>query len=475
MVTDKNGLQAKTENAEMAMLEPRLHIMHEILQRMQLADAFLSHEGKRDYYKALGYPYEIDIDRLWGRYTRGHIAGTIVDVKPEHTWKNSPILKDGEWSPDDELSAEKGHQPGGTLFLEAWKHLAQTRRIFNYLLRLDKLSGLGEYGVLLIGVKGHSTLTAPLVNNAEPKLRPTGPDLAYLSVFSQKSAKIELYEEDPGHPRYQLPRRYSLAMHNRTLSVHHSRVIHVAENKLEDEVLALPRLFRVYNLLIDLDKMMGGGAEAAWQTINRGMQVDIRDGMDMTPDETEALKEEIDLFMNEYKRVLHTRGVDVNPLAGEFNSPTNLADFAISLIAATERIPKRLLLGSERGDLASTQDEGNWRSHIEGRQVSFAEPDILRPFVDRLIEAGILPKPKEGTYEVIWPSLKVESRQEEATTDKTQSEADKTRFEAYEVPRITRWREMGASDEEIARMLTDLESEQTFSLFDSPPNRELAR
>jgi hypothetical protein len=83
----------------------------------------------------------------------------------------------------------------------------------------------------------------------------------------------------------------------------------------------------------------------------------------------------------------------------------------IDLIAAATRIPKRILMGSERGELASGQDEVNWMKHISGRQNGHCELVILRPFIDRLIEIGILPKPTDA-YTCEWPDMLAPSDKE---------------------------------------------------------------
>ena len=72
----------------------------------------------------------------------------------------------------------------------------------------------------------------------------------------------------------------------------------------------------------------------------------------------------------------------------------------MKLISAASGIPLRIMTGSERGELASTQDDGNWASRIEERQLHFAEPMILRPLIDRLIELRALPEPSDGEYQL---------------------------------------------------------------------------
>ena len=106
--------------------------------------------------------------------------------------------------------------------------------------------------------------------------------------------------------------------------------------------------------------------------------------------------------------------MNVTQLEGRVpDASANIATLT-DLIAGTKGIPKRRLFGSERGDLASSQDENNWAASVRERQQQFAEPVILRPLIDRLIQLQALPVPSQG-YLVEWPSLLI-------TTEKERSE-----------------------------------------------------
>lgn len=91
-------------------------------------------------------------------------------------------------------------------------------------------------------------------------------------------------------------------------------------------------------------------------------------------------------------------------------------DVIMKLVSLASGIPLRILTGSERGELASSQDDGNWAGRIEERQLHYAEPVILRPLVDRLIFIGALPEPKDGEYRVNWQSLSDPGERERAET-----------------------------------------------------------
>jgi len=74
--------------------------------------------------------------------------------------------------------------------------------------------------------------------------------------------------------------------------------------------------------------------------------------------------------------------------------------------------------------LASSEDKSNWLNLIQARREEYAELQIVRPFVDRCIEYGALPRPKEeGGYSVIWEDLFAQSDKELAEVGRTRAEA----------------------------------------------------
>ena len=93
---------------------------------------------------------------------------------------------------------------------------------------------------------------------------------AYLSPNAECAAQINEYDGEPQSERFGRPWMYTLQINadgKRTnvpgsLSTHHSRIIHVVENPLEDDVFGRPRLRNVFNLLDDLLKVVGGSGES---------------------------------------------------------------------------------------------------------------------------------------------------------------------------------------------------------------------
>jgi hypothetical protein len=121
-------------------------------------------------------------------------------------------------------------------------------------------------------------------------------------------------------------------------------------------------------------------------------------------DEDDSLTTMMDEMIHGLRRVIDIQGYEVKTLDPTDVKPDEAFRVSLALISSATGIPQRILLGSEQGKMASTQDEVNWNGRIADRQLNFAEPVILRAFIDRLVLSGALPRP-ELDYTVTWPSL----------------------------------------------------------------------
>jgi hypothetical protein len=197
-------------------------------------------------------------------------------------------------------------------------------------------------------------------------------------------------------------------MSSQTQKVHYTRVIHVAENALTNDVIGTPRLEPVYNRLIDLDKIVGGSAETFFLNSRGGLHADVRDGnnFDLANEKTKNdMIRNMQDYANSLTRFIRTSGTDLEAINHNIADPKNHFDVLISLVSATTEIPKRILLGSEQGQLASTQDFNNFQERVKKRQHNYCEYSILRPIIDFFINSGVLPAPKNNEYNVVWENL----------------------------------------------------------------------
>lgn len=379
-----------------AIAKFRTSMASAVVERIQwLREHGISFGGDRDLYAALGYERKLTAKNYKERYARGGIAGRIVDAYPNATWRRDDTIISEVFEEDDPDTI--------TEFERAWQDLQRRLKIWSMFQRVDKLSGQGRYAVLLLGAPG--VLTTEL-----PKGKPES--LMYLAAFSEEDAGIETYETNSNSERFGLPVTYTLKRADLSttgvskqgglsVSVHWTRVIHVAENLQDNDIFGKPRLERVWNLIDDLEKVTGGGAEAFWLRANQGMQINIDKDAEFEPEDEAALAAEVDEYAHNQRRVMRTRAVDVKTLGSDVADFLNPADAIITQIAGALAIPKRILTGSEMGELASSQDADNWNTQVHDRRTGYAGPSIVHPFVDRLIRYGYLPTPKQ--YEVHWP------------------------------------------------------------------------
>lgn len=378
-----------------------------LAQRLLLSSALgMSHGGDRNLYNVLGYPTEIKYEDYAARYGRQDIANGIISRPASATWAGN-------------LQLVETNDAEETQFEKAWMDLWQdeTLQLKNRFARVDRLTGIGEYGVLLLGFNDvRQTVDFQNAVTAGSTLK-----LLYVKPFSQKTAQILTTEDSPASERYGLPQTYSLQLNNHTLTVHHSRVIHVVWDRQEDEVKGTPVLQAVFNRLMDLEKLAGGSAEMFWRGAYAGINAEV--DKEFAPPTGNELEDQIKEYEHNLRRIITTHGMKLNTLSPQVADPTTHVQVQVDLIAAKTGIPKRILLGSERGELSSAQDADTWNAYIQARREELVEPQLLRPFINRLIALKILPKPTANTYKIQWPSLYEASEQAKATVGKTRAEA----------------------------------------------------
>ncbi|MBC8446126.1 MAG: DUF1073 domain-containing protein, partial [Chloroflexi bacterium] len=382
MTTD---LDVSTSAAEKTYTEDELvfHVARWTRHELARVMGQTAYGGDRDYYETLGYPKTLGIADYLQRYERQDIAARIVDLPAQDTWKKPPLVTQNEQ--DD------------TPFCIAWNNLVKRLGVWAKLSEADKLSGIGHYGILLVGLRDKHAdgtpkkLSEPVVVGSLASER----DVLYLHAFSEERAKIATWEDDPQSRRYGLLLTYDVKVREDrgTEKVHWTRALYLSEGA--------PRLQRVFNRLDDLMKLVGGAAEATWLSMRPPLVITNRSdyAMSQTDDAKTERLEEIRRFVHDQIHILMMEGIDAQQVgASTVVDPRGLFEVEISLVAAASGIPQRTLLGSAQGRLASAEyDAKQWAGQIVYRQTSYAEPEILRPFIGMLQRCGVLPF---GDYEV---------------------------------------------------------------------------
>jgi hypothetical protein len=363
---------------------------------------FLGQTQRRDYAEVFGHPLEITPIEYRRMYERGGIAARIIDAFPNATWREKP-----------EIDA-----PGFDV-------LADQTSLFSVLARADRLTNIGHYGVVLLGFNDGKSLAEPLEKGSASKL-------LYAQPHGEYTAQIQTWNNDTKSPRFGKPNQYLIqsginwtgtGSGQMSLTVHHSRVIHIAENALENESIGLPRLERIWDRVLDLNKLLGSSAEIYWQNVAQMIAFVASADAEWEPEEQEAMKKELQEMQDGLRRFLRLRGVEPHQLAAGLQgaTPKDHVDVQLDMISGAWGIPKRILIGSERGELSSKQDENNWAARIAERREQYATPNVLVPTIDRLQYAGVIAE--NQAYSILWPEIDVLGETEKATIGLQKSQA----------------------------------------------------
>jgi len=228
------------EASQSEMQEPEAMnriLLFDMLSRITMGNT-QTYGGLRDVWSALGYPGDgkVKFDDYWLRYKRQDVAAAVIEKPVEGSWRQLPIIRGVE---DDDV------------FQKQWEELEDEHGIYRTLIRADIMSRIGQYSTVLIGFDGLEDvrLTDP-IESAEKIL--------YLQPYLQKHSQIKSYSGDSQDSRFGLPDIYSIQVDQSetkpgsgtsttSVDVHHSRILHIADNLVESNVYGMPALERVYN------------------------------------------------------------------------------------------------------------------------------------------------------------------------------------------------------------------------------------
>lgn len=432
-------------------LELQLHSI--LMARTNLMQSTL--DGKHHINQDCGYPQEISTAQYAELYKREGISTRVVKLAPDESWKTDPEVLETQ---DPEID---------TPFELEWQRLEKKFKIYSTLQRLDVLSGVGHFGILLIGVNDGKPLSQPVDGvkvvvdeEAEPSgqpanaptfnrtnlppangAEPTPGDAAaargkrrllYLRPLSEEFVKVDTFDTDSNSPRYGQPVLYSVNF-NQVLNqtgatiarssaslpeqkVHWTRVIHVVDTKESDEVYGPPRLEDVFNRCFDLRKICGGSGEMFWRGgfpgINFKMDPVAKGTRPLTTTEEALLKEEVQNYMAGLQRFIATSGMSAESISPQVATPLEHFEMNLKAIAIAKGCPYRVFTGTEEGKLAGGQDLRAWNGRMNLRREKHLSPYLIEPLVDRLGQMDIILVP--AVYTVTWQDLNTQTDAEKA-------------------------------------------------------------
>lgn len=463
-------------------MERMVENLNTSISRLSNATLF---DDKRNIDKECGYPEQdaLDPEGYKKLYDRESIANRVVEVLPRECWLVNPeVYENPDRDPNNRTEFELAWAAvADKLDGDSWfkDEDEQGHPLWEYLLKLDILSGIGTFGIMLIGIDDGKELSEPIdgidpdgIKSVKDKLdskdettdqdqdEQIDPDeevlrnieeieqgddlesdgqdsadpysrgrqrkqestwegkyeLLYLRVFDESQVQVTEREQERKSPRFGQPKRYLIQFDDpktfvgttagvdlSTREVHWTRVIHVADNWGTNQAFGRPRMLPVLNRLLDLRKVYGSDAEAWWKAVVFLLSLETHPqlGGDVTLD-VDDLKDQLENVFEGLQRYLASSGIQAKAISPAISDPTPHIQVQIESICIQTGIPVRIFMGSERGELASSQDDSTWNERLDCRCRDHVTKRIIVPFINRLIMIGVLPPPEH--YCVSWPS-----------------------------------------------------------------------
>lgn len=359
-----------------------------------------------------GYPDQLRNEDYINLIERNGLAKRCNALYPDECWTVDPEVY-VTYDVEEETAGEK-----------KWKDLEERLALWHYFHRADEVSGMCSWGLLYIAFNDGRKLDQPVPGSdgprrGRPPLAPSQLDVNFLRVFDETRCKIVETDDDERSPRHGLPTMYQINFADplkiidpgasnvistqEWTRVHWSRIIHLADGRVSSELWGTPRLKNLYNHLADYRKVLGGAAEMFWKGAFPGIALETPDGLPDDIDlEVDKIKVEMQAYYKKLKRYIAFRNLKVKSLAPQVADPTGHIMAILQTIAACLGCPMRVLIGTEEGRLASSQDSRTWNKKVRRRQTTYLTPMLIRPFIERLVAVGVLPDEK---YIIEWPDL----------------------------------------------------------------------
>lgn len=385
-------------------------------------------------YDAFNYPSEdaLDFDTWLSYYYReGPVAG-LLDKLVTETWQSgAPTVSDDDPTAGEDDSEDTDFESDVKKLFSHNSDLDLRAPILDRLVAADILATLGEYAVIVFGVKDDASVKEPLEEGAVESDGFEG--LAYVEVYAEKDVDFDPVNnlDDERHGR---PDVYEI---ENGQEVHHSRVVHVAENTLVDPYRGIPYFKPIVNLIVNIQKILGASGEGYFRGGHPFTVIQPPDsvknfGTQGSPqvervpgtfgDQGSELADRIGGSIERYERLVTANG-KIETLAPNVSSPADHIDAQWAGVAAAKDLPQAVIKGNETGERATTEDSASLRRRVGSRRNRYAETRIYRPTLDLLAHAGVVTAPDGDGYEVEWAPLSELTEQEEADLRSTNADA----------------------------------------------------
>lgn len=360
----------------------------------------LNGSPKHDHYSDFGWPETVTFEMLKNMWERNALGRAAVEAYIEKIWEDDPQLFEIE-ADHPETALEKNFR--------VW---AEDLRLWSKMAEADRRGMVGDYAGLIIQVADGLQWNQPmgLVRGLQ--------DVWNVIPVWEDELTVAEWNLDETSRRYGEPLTYTYQEQQRpeqknvppvkSVTIHHSRVLlWSSTGDLEGRSILRPG----YNSMLDVEKVMGGGAEGFWKNARSSLTLNMDPNANLEKLARvlgvdigglgDKLNEVADDFSKGFDKALVTQGIEATPVSVAMPQPEEFQDGPMKMFAASVRIPIRVLIGNVTGERASTEDEKSWAKRCNGLRDRGKKP-LIKAFLNRLEVCGALPK---VNWFIDWPDL----------------------------------------------------------------------
>lgn len=359
---------------------------------------------KHDYAKDFGYPDELTFTQLHRMYCRNGVAAAGVDKTIRKTWQDNPFLLEQE---------RDGSQKGTAKETKVESEIRQRfddLRLWARLAEADKRSMVGRYAGVILRFADGQPFNQPVGTV------PGGLDgLVEVIPAWEGQLTVSQWDEDERSETFGQPKMFQFneaavgdAKQPRNVVIHPDRVLVWSTDGTVNGSSALEA---GYNALVDIEKVRGAGGEGFWKNAKSApvleMDKDAKPGemakaMGVSVEDlADKMNDQVADYNAGFDQLLMLMGMTAKTMSVTLPSPEHFHAVPLLEFAASLGIPVKILVGSQTGERASTEDAEEWAQTCMGRRSNQTIPTIMA-LVKLLERVGILP---EKDWYLDWQDL----------------------------------------------------------------------
>lgn len=364
---------------------------------------------KHNHYKDFGWPENVDFKLVYDYYTRNSLANAAVNKTVRKTWQDPP------WLLEHPRDGSEGPLKKETRLEKAIRQHFTKIRFWTKVMEADRRSLVGRYSGLILRIADGKPLSEPL-----EKVKNGLNALVDVIPAWEGQLRVLKYDTDVNSPNYGEPLMFEYdegrvgesgkeGTAQRKLSIHPSRMIIWSIDGSMDQESSLKAGI---NELMSLEKITGAGAEGFWKNAKQApilemdKEADIQKmakAMGITPEQiADVMNEQVGDWQKGFDELLMIQGMTARLPKIELPDPEHFFMNSLQAFAASFDIPLKVLVGTQTGERASSEDASQWNQTCNFRRKNTVIPNVLQ-IVSRLEDCGILKENPE--WFVDWTDL----------------------------------------------------------------------